>query len=209
MDRTPFDPSSSHRLPQSLPDSALQGMRDVDVSDSWLPDDPVVDWDALNDFYFCSSEPSTLECPHWASLGSSATSNLEEQSHSALQTPGAPNEALHGFPPEIPMDVVQTRSLSNVAQWLDGAHRPPVPCAHCRRHRLQCLILRTTDANPNPIASCSSCVALFRECSLAKGTKRLPSRFETFSPVLGHLHGLPEQTEDSVSSNLDSLMIQS
>ncbi|CAL5874766.1 uncharacterized protein PFLUO_LOCUS9068 [Penicillium psychrofluorescens] len=30
----------------------------------------------------------------------------------------------------------------------------------------------------------------------SKGEKRLPSGFETFSPVLGHLHGVPEHTED-------------
>ncbi|KZF24823.1 hypothetical protein L228DRAFT_217203 [Xylona heveae TC161] len=89
------------------------------------------------------------------------------------------------------------RGLSNVSQWLDGAYNPPVPCTYCRKHRLQCLIIRTTPANPNPVTSCSSCVALFRECSLAQGEKRHPSEFETLSPVLGHLHGVPEHTEDA------------
>jgi hypothetical protein len=198
MDPPLFDPSSSPHLPQSLPDSGLHGMLDTDVSCNWIPDDPTVGWNALNNFYFCSSEPANLEWPQWG-LDSLAASNLEGQDHSALQTPGAPNETLQHSQPGITTNVVRPQSLSNVSQWLDGAYRPSVPCTHCRRHRLQCLIIRTTDANPNPVTSCSSCVALFRECSLAKGAKRLPSGFETFSPVLGHLHGLPEQTEDSVS----------
>lgn len=86
----------------------------------------------------------------------------------------------------------------NVSQWLEGSYRPSVPCDHCRKYRLQCLIIRTTEANPNPTMACSSCVALFRECSLARGEKRHPSQFETQFPVLGHLHGLPE-IEDGVS----------
>ncbi|KAH7129371.1 hypothetical protein B0J13DRAFT_588284 [Dactylonectria estremocensis] len=73
-----------------------------------------------------------------------------------------------------------------------GAHRPPVPCNNCRRRRLQCLILQTTAANPNPTKSCSSCVALFCECSLSGRGKRDPSAFETSWPVIGRLHGVSE-----------------
>ncbi|RGP79056.1 homeobox meis3-b [Fusarium longipes] len=74
----------------------------------------------------------------------------------------------------------------------NGASRPPAPCANCRRSRLQCLILQTTIANPNPTKSCSSCVALFRECSLSGRKKREPSDFETLQPVIGRLHGVNE-----------------
>lgn len=75
-----------------------------------------------------------------------------------------------------------------------GGSRPPVPCDYCRRLRLQCLRLQTTAANPNPIEACSSCVALYRECSLVtKRFKRKPSAFETPLPVIGHLHGLSEE----------------
>ncbi|KAL2845055.1 hypothetical protein BJY01DRAFT_235064 [Aspergillus pseudoustus] len=84
-------------------------------------------------------------------------------------------------------------NFNNVAEWLDGAYRPPKPCDHCRRYRLQCLILRRTGDNPNPVPSCSSCVGLFRPCSFGRGEKRQASRFETLSPVMGHLHGLPEE----------------
>ncbi|OAQ99788.1 hypothetical protein LLEC1_07792 [Akanthomyces lecanii] len=80
----------------------------------------------------------------------------------------------------------------------NGAYRPPEPCLQCRRQRLQCLILQTTDANPNPITSCSSCVALFRDCSLAERGKRQASSFETSRPVIGHLHGVSE--EDNLGS---------
>ncbi|KAL4914866.1 hypothetical protein BDW62DRAFT_136092 [Aspergillus aurantiobrunneus] len=89
--------------------------------------------------------------------------------------------------------------FNNVAEWLDGAYRPPTPCDHCRRHRLQCLILRRTSDNPNPVPSCSSCVGLFRPCSFGRGEKRQASGFETLSPVLGHLHGVIEEGDEDGS----------
>ncbi|KAJ6444105.1 homeobox and C2H2 transcription factor [Purpureocillium lavendulum] len=79
----------------------------------------------------------------------------------------------------------------------NGAWRPPEPCTHCRRLRLQCFMLQTTAANPNPVHSCSSCVALFRQCSLAERSKRHPSYFETTSPVIGQLHGVNEEDDPS------------
>ncbi|KAK4038394.1 homeobox and C2H2 transcription factor [Parachaetomium inaequale] len=88
----------------------------------------------------------------------------------------------------------------NVSRWLNGAYNPPVPCTYCQQHRLQCLTLRTTIANPNPVTSCSSCVALFRECSLAQGEKRHPAGFETVFPVFNHLHGVAEWTEEELFS---------
>lgn len=84
-----------------------------------------------------------------------------------------------------------------------NAYRPPVPCEYCRKHRLQCLIIRTTKVNPNPIAACSSCVALFRSCSLADKAKRHPSNFETNYPVVGGLHGITE-AHASVSGFIQS-----
>lgn len=88
----------------------------------------------------------------------------------------------------------------NVHDWIDGASAPSTPCAHCTQARLQCLVLRTAaNANPNPIRACSSCVALFRECSLAAGEKRQPSEFETLAPVYGHMHGLAEEDSHSHS----------
>ncbi|KAL3482744.1 hypothetical protein BJX62DRAFT_221253 [Aspergillus germanicus] len=73
-----------------------------------------------------------------------------------------------------------------------GAWRPPEPCTYCRRMRLQCFSLQTTDANPNPVRSCSSCVALFRQCSLAERYKRQPHHYETSRPVIDQLHGIRE-----------------
>lgn len=194
MDPRPLRDSSPHQLPQSLPESALQEAFDTCISADWLSDEPADNSNALADFYFCSSEPTSLD---WSQWGLEAQDLIipEEQRHSVLQ----PSELSQPQRTEDTADQANIAPLSNVSQWLDGAYRPPVPCTHCRRHRLQCLIIRTTPANPNPITSCSSCVALFRECSLSKGEKRQPSRFETFSPVLGHLHGLPEQMEDCVS----------
>ncbi|KAJ5679299.1 hypothetical protein N7462_007543 [Penicillium macrosclerotiorum] len=188
MDRQPLNPSVSYsrQSPQShsLPDPGLQSMLDINVAGSGLPGDTSADWDPLNNFYFCSSEPANLEWNDWVgfeTLQAPSTAG-EEQSNAYLQISEMPSA------PAIPQTVgitefgVPTRNLTNVSQWLDGAYRPPISCSHCRKHRLQCLIIRTTAANPNPVTSCSSCVALFRECSLAKGEKRLPSGFETFSP---------------------------
>lgn len=73
-----------------------------------------------------------------------------------------------------------------------GGWRPPAPCSHCRRLRLQCFMLQTTLANPNPVTACSSCVALYRHCSLAGPAKRQASTFETPNPVIGQLHGVYE-----------------
>ncbi|KAI1415395.1 hypothetical protein F5Y13DRAFT_8571 [Hypoxylon sp. FL1857] len=77
----------------------------------------------------------------------------------------------------------------------NGAWRPPEPCTYCRRLRLQCFMLQTTSANPNPVTSCSSCVALFRQCSLAERAKRQPADFETSEPVINNLHGVNEELE--------------
>lgn len=76
----------------------------------------------------------------------------------------------------------------------NGAWRPVEPCSYCLRMRLQCFMLQTTAANPNPVTSCSSCVALFRQCSLAERSKRQPLEFDTSQPVIGHLHGVNEES---------------
>ncbi|KAJ5168379.1 uncharacterized protein N7482_003973 [Penicillium canariense] len=196
MDRQPpFDSSSPRQLPESLPDSALQNIVDNDVPGGWLPDDPIVDWNTMADFYFCASGPTNLERPQCTGLDSSQGLSSPSEGNNTNPDTWYSSESV-----QLPQvgsfrSAIPSPNLGNISQWLDGAYRPSTPCSHCRRHRLQCLIIRTTSANPNPIASCSSCVALFRECSLAKGEKRVASGFETFTPVLGHLHGLPEDAE--------------
>lgn len=94
------------------------------------------------------------------------------------------------------------RSLNAIDEFFikNGAHRPPVPCNYCRRWRLQCLILQTTSANPNPVSSCSSCVALYRDCSLAERSKREASAYETALPVIGHLHGVCEEVDNATTT---------
>ena len=90
--------------------------------------------------------------------------------------------------------LTRNHMLSALDEFLmsQGGWRPPVPCNHCKRLRLQCFMLQTTQANPNPIESCSSCVALYRHCSLAGPVKRQASQFETLRPVIGRLHGVYE-----------------
>ncbi|KAJ5377066.1 hypothetical protein N7509_013952 [Penicillium cosmopolitanum] len=185
------------QLSQSLSESELPSRLDPSMGDVWLHENPQADWNALDDFFFCSSDPTDLQWSQFMGLGSPQGFMEETQDYPIQQTT---EHLVQPEPEKIP-----SQNLANVPQWLDGAYRPPMPCSHCRRHRLQCLILRTTEANPNPVTSCSSCVALFRECSLAKGEKRLPSRFETFSPVLGHLHGLPEDAEYGIANQQDVL----
>lgn len=75
----------------------------------------------------------------------------------------------------------------------NGASRPPAPCDHCRRRKLQCFLIQTTPSNPNPTTACSSCVGLYRECSLARNLKRQPLAYETSRPVINHLHGINEE----------------
>lgn len=94
--------------------------------------------------------------------------------------------------------------FGDVPEWLNGAYRPLAACTYCRQHRLQCLVIRTSEVNPNPLLSCTSCVALFRECSLSRGEKRQPSEFETMSPVYGHLHGVTEERPDGVEMITES-----
>ncbi|KAJ5657250.1 uncharacterized protein N7484_000899 [Penicillium longicatenatum] len=188
-----------HQSPQPLSDSRLWGTTDT-PENSWIPDDITKDWNALNDFYFCSSEPTSSEWP-WIGHAAQPHETFDQAAPQApdLAASDIQSEPFNNVTAESLAKVYQPQpqNLANVPQWLDGAYRPPVSCRYCRKYRLQCLILRTTSANPNPVSACSSCVALFRECSLAKGEKRLPSGFETFAPVLGHLHGLPEHPDDS------------
>jgi hypothetical protein len=189
-------PAQHSQLPVSMPDPG-ESILDIDASDNWLVEQSNLNWSSLNDFYFCSPSLADTKLSQWEdpTLTPASSSNVTQPNQMDVQTQQLRNTASS----PILVDPNKTRALGNVSEWLDGAYRPSVPCSHCRRHRLQCLIIRTAAANPNPIKACSSCVALFRECSLAKGEKRLPSGFETFSPVLGHLHGVPEHAEDGVS----------
>jgi len=111
-----------------------------------------------------------------------------------------------GIPAPLPTtnDHIQT-PLTAIDEFFikNGASRPSAPCSNCRRSRLQCLILQTTLANPNPTKSCSSCVALFRECSLSGRKKREPSDFETLEPVIGRLHGVSEHSIMGVPATVE------
>lgn len=100
-------------------------------------------------------------------------------------------------------DIAKSLHINAIDEFFikNGAHRPPVPCNYCRRLRLQCLILQTTSANPNPISSCSACVALYRDCSLAERGKREASAYETALPVIGHLHGVDEEGDGATTVN--------
>lgn len=110
--------------------------------------------------------------------------SLDDISHSGFLGPGIPWDDHDFFLPQ-------------------GAWRPPEPCTYCRRMRLQCFSLQTTEANPNPVTSCSSCVALFRQCSLAERHKRQPHRYETNRPVIDQLHGIRE--DDFFLGSTDNL----
>lgn len=145
------------------------------------------DWSASE---HSESGPST-------SCSAAAPQSIDESSGAALnkykylENPFPNDTSLH--------DTLNSPFLGSGAPWNDhdfflpqGAWRPPEPCTYCRRMRLQCFSLQTTDANPNPVTSCSSCVALFRQCSLAEQHKRQPHHYETNRPVIDQLHGIME-----------------
>lgn len=206
MDPNEYDPQCS-QLPSYFPDSRLGAVFDrVDTSDAPLADEnPILDWNALGDYYYYpSSGISDIEQANYLAADTFQTPEelLPPQIgpvHDALQTPDIPSQPELDLPTLAQDSHLAQRGYTNLQQWMEGTYRPPVPCSYCRKHRLQCLTIRTTSANPNPVTSCSSCVALFRECSLSRGEKREPSRFETLSPVMGHLHGVTEHPEDGVS----------
>lgn len=83
----------------------------------------------------------------------------------------------------------------------NGAWRPPAPCTYCQRQRLQCFMLQASDTNPSPVLSCSSCVALLRQCSLAAELpKREPSGFEPAAPAVGQPDGAIEEGQPAKRS---------
>ncbi|KAI0884333.1 uncharacterized protein GGS22DRAFT_165415 [Annulohypoxylon maeteangense] len=146
-----------------------------------------------------------------------ATTLLSEQTPSGIHGT-IPFDGDHGFAQTI-LELDDT--LTNGTRRFDppdvsfddffrnnGAWRPPQPCTYCRRLRLQCFILQTTSANPNPVTSCSSCVALFRQCSLAERRKRQPAEFETPEPVINNLHGVNEELEMNPSTSRDNVTEQ-
>ncbi|OBT75237.1 hypothetical protein VF21_05598, partial [Pseudogymnoascus sp. 05NY08] len=212
----PLDSSSSQTSPQLLTDEAQETILHANQPNQSLQnDDLILDWNAVDEFYYPPSDPSDNAWPQLMSPTSSYMPTPDGQ----FEMPNCEDLQVlytsHNFATTLAADNVDLSlpepSLKDVSQWLNGAHRCLVPCSYCRKSRLQCLILQTTSANPNPRSACSSCVALFRECSFAKGEKRPTSGFETLSPVLGHLHGVTENIEDGhqvdeglfSSSNID------
>ncbi|KAL5339959.1 hypothetical protein BJX70DRAFT_136599 [Aspergillus crustosus] len=169
---------------------ALYGQQNIDLG---FPQGDRTSWSTFDSLNFGeSSTPLFLDAQVFDSPNVTSQQTQPEQQHLL-------NEV--GNVPGVPAN------FNNVAEWLDGAYRPLAPCDHCRRHRLQCLILRRTSDNPNPIPSCSSCVGLFRPCSFGRGEKRQPSGFETLSPVLGHLHGLIEEEGHGVCNSAEGLYL--
>ncbi|KAB8202012.1 hypothetical protein BDV34DRAFT_228739 [Aspergillus parasiticus] len=211
-DASGFNSSQNFSQVTKPDDGPADGPADgIDVPDmnflNWpLEENAAFDWDALNaELFSASSDPNHEQWSQWIASDPSEQAHMSSgfpiNGDSTVPPPetqinktGAP--AFIDQPTELYNPVPMRRGLTDVTQFLDGAYCPPHPCSYCRKHRLQCLIIRTTPANPNPITSCSSCVALFRECSLAIGEKRQPSGFETLAPAIGHLHGLRELSED-------------
>lgn len=76
-----------------------------------------------------------------------------------------------------------------------GAYRPPVPCQQCQQQKLQCLVLQASATNPNPYASCYSCITLYRECSLAQRERSASSTFESAQSAISSLQGTGHEPE--------------
>ncbi|KAL3455117.1 hypothetical protein BJX64DRAFT_79946 [Aspergillus heterothallicus] len=204
------------RIPvDSLHQAHLEGERGVDplpANNSCSVDEDIFfDWDALYGGAANNTAFSQGDRISWSTFDSFTSTEPSAPpffggEQSAFNVPYVPSQ--HGVSPQnqVGNAPILPSNFNNVAEWIDGAYRPQRPCDHCRRYRLQCLILRRTGDNPNPVPSCSSCVGLFRPCSFGQGEKRQASGFETLSPVMGHLHGLPEEMEENacVSTELST-----
>ncbi|KAL3456489.1 hypothetical protein BJX64DRAFT_281317 [Aspergillus heterothallicus] len=147
-------------------------MDDFSTLPSYLADD----WQGTNCLY-CNTRPDGL-----LEGGPPTGASFDNLLDSSLLQPDLPWDDSDFFLPQ-------------------GAWRPQEPCTYCRRMRLQCFSLQTTEANPNPVTACSSCVALFRQCSLAERHKRQPHNYETAHPVIDQLHGVHEEGH-SISEEL-------
>jgi hypothetical protein len=203
----PGDPSSWQLL-QPFSSIELEAILDANEPNGWTQGNTSMTLPIDNELLPFPSDISDLEWSQLTNVDSYSISTTDGpvgcQDRKDLDIPGNLLDAASPLAGGYEDPFSSQQNFTNVSQWLDGAYRPPESCAHCRKHRLQCLVIRTAPANPNPKTSCSSCVALFRECSLAKGEKRQPSVFETFSPVLGHLHGVPEEGNPLPATNVDN-----
>lgn len=189
-------PSYLHDSGQGAMFSPFDNLSDIQLEDQ----SPIFDWNALEYCPSGISDEEQINCVAADVSQAPGAPSLLDPSPEALQTPNIP--MYPGIDATRAQDLQLTQNgYTSLQQWLEGTYRPPAPCSYCRRHRLQCLTIRTSSVNPNPIPACSTCVALFRECSLSRGEKREPSGFETLSPVMGHLHGVTEHPEDGVSNH--------
>lgn len=78
----------------------------------------------------------------------------------------ARNLGTHSFnsTPLLDQQVGNRHSFTEFPHWMNGAERPANPCAHCRHHGLECIIINSGESVDASI--CTSCVALSRHCSL-------------------------------------------
>lgn len=170
------------------------------------------DWDCTASFSFffgTGVETSDVLAPQFPYIlpalehhGTSLSFPPPDMDCRSESMPSAVQQPVAGLEPALYQEALEEFFAKN------GAWRPLEPCVHCRRSRLQCFILQTTEANPNPVNSCSSCVALFRSCSLAERSKRGHSQFETAHPVIGHLHGVNEEANHSSWDHSLSISVQ-
>lgn len=206
-----FDPNL---FTTEWPNNEIAIPNHIPEQDSQIYGDATLEgWNAQSDFYYFPAYHNDGGWPQWAGDGGTGIPEMQPlpphtgYGHEIIPSSEVTRyvETDFGLENADPDSVLAQSAFTSVPQWLDGAYYPPTPCRYCCKHRLQCLIIRTTSANPNPVTSCSSCVALFRECSLAQGEKRRPSGFETMSLALGHLHGVTEQGEEGVSGDAQFL----
>ena len=175
------------------------GFLEVDDESVFLPSD----WAPEFDLNICLD---TLTNPVQAELvedGELGLLTLDEGSLYAFQFPELPLE------PPVPDDSsLRARGSIELDFFLpSGAYRPSQPCSYCQRLRLNCFVLQSTAVNPNPLQSCSSCNALYRQCSFAERPKRKPHTFETHRPVIGALHGVNEEEDELPMMQDESLKV--
>jgi hypothetical protein len=69
-------------------------------------------------------------------------------------------------------------------QWINGAERPSKPCVYCGTHKLDCVLIPTS--NPDHKRVCSSCTTLSRQCSFSfQGPANSIEFRQPFRPCIG------------------------
>jgi hypothetical protein len=102
--------------------------------------------------------------------------------HFDIDPPAGASQYASGNLGDVHMD--DTDDFNDYPQWINSAERPPKPCIHCGTHKLDCVLMPTS--NPDHKRDCSGCIALSRQCSFSfEGPVNSADFRESFRPYVG------------------------